>query len=531
MRGRFAIASAPISTEPQWARVLHSSWLAVTLAVASAIELLLTRWSGPSSGLFDFHMYLNAAWAARLGGSIYPNPSVGAGAHAVSSASNYFIYPVPFVVLLLPLTLVPLWVAGVCARFGEIVLLALTAWSLIHALTPGKGEVKRAAWAAVVLFHLPIIGRIESLGQVDTAVLALVALSFLACSRYSARGEWWAGVALGAAALLKPYIGVLALFYLWKRQWRAAAGTMIASGAGVVMGALALGLNDTLSWLRVASSAMTPPHITGNFTVSLFGLAVRSALVYQPGLFSAARPVLQGAAWALLGLGLLLGARYIHPGRSSLAASADQSRLSYGWEFALAITLLLLTFPTIEDLHTSLIAIPVVLLGVLGVQSVSTWLRQDPKRARALWLSLAAVALYLTMTSAILSRAERGWFVLLPIWKVLSAAHETVAWLAAPVALVLLAWIYRSLRRGKVPWGEGFALLLWSLAAALNVNVGPIEYGEQAGPWQPHLGTAVVGLRPLAGLVPLGIVATVSIALIAANRLDFGAVRAGGSTP
>lgn len=109
---------------------------------------------------------------------------------------------------------------------------------------------------------------------------------------------------------------------------------------------------------------------------------------------------------------------------------------------------------------------------------------------------------------------------MLPLWRLLSAAHETVAWVAAPVALALLARMYVRGRRGNVPLGECVALLAWTLAAVLTVNVGPIEYGEQAGPGQSHAGTAVVPLHPLAGLVPLGIVATVTLALIAVRWLD-----------
>ncbi len=501
-------------------RRLPRPWLAVAVALLSAIELLLSQWIGHPNGLVDFHMYLNAAWAARQGGPIYPNPGFGAGVHKVNPASNYFIYPVPFVLLFLPLTFVPTWVAELCVRLAEIALFILTAWALIHTLTPGKHEVERTAWAAVIILHLPIIARVDTLGQADAGVLALAALSFLSCSRATARGEWWAGLALGAAALIKPYIGLLVLFYLWKRQWRAAAGTFAAVGVGVGVGVLALGLPDTLSWLHSASSAMIPPHVTGNFTISLYSLAVRSVLVFQPARYSVILPFLQGAAWGLVGLGLLLGARFIRPEHSSNPSAADKRALRYEWECALAVTLLLLTFPTIEDLHTSLVAIPVVLLGLLAVRSSSTWLQQHPRRTRAFWWGLAPLALYLSITSAALAAVWQAWPILLPILRVLNATHTAVAWLALPVALAMLTQIGRSIRRGKAPQGWGIALLLWSLAAALSVKVSPIEYGGQAGPWGPHVGTAAAGLNPLAGLVPLGIVATLSIALIGAARLN-----------
>lgn len=505
---------------PPWLRRDARLWLAVTIALASAIELLLSQWIGHPNGMFDFHMYLNAAWAAREGGSIYPNPGVGAGVHGTHPASNYYIYPVPFVLLFLPLTFVPTGIAELCARMAEIALLTLTAWALIHTLTPRKQEVEHTALAAVVIFHLPIIARVDSLGQADAGVLALAALSFLFASRATARGEWYAGLALGAAALIKPYIGLLVLFYLWKHLWRAAAGTLITVGVGVGFGILALGLPDTLHWLQSASSAMLPPHVTGNFTVSLYSLAVRSALVFQPALFAAELPLLRAAAGGLVGLGLLLGAHFIRPGRASIASAGDEHALSYGWECALAVTLLLLTFPTIEDLHTSLVAVPVVLLGLLAVRSASAWLQQYPKRARGFWCGLAFLALYLSITSAALAAAWQVSPILLPIWRLLNGTHEAVAWLALPVALALLARISSGIRRGKSPQGWGLVLLLWSLAAVLNLKISPIEYREQGGPWGPHVGAAAAGLHPLAGLVPLGIIATLSIALIAAARLN-----------
>jgi hypothetical protein len=513
-----------ITQRLQKLRHLPRPWLAVGAALASALELLLSQWV--SGGLFDFHMYLNAAWAARLDGTIYPNPSLGAGAHVVNPTAHYFIYPVPFVLLLLPLTFLPTWAAELCARLGEIALLALTAWALIRSLAPGKRELERAAWAAAAVFHLPIITRVDSLGQADAAVLALAALSLLAAARGSASREWWAGLALGAAALIKPYIGFLVLFYLWKRQWRAVAGTIGAACAGLGIGALALGLPDTVSWLQSSSSAMTPDHVASSFTVSLYGLAVRSALALQPALFPAELPLLHVAAWGLVGLGALFGTRFIRSGHFPISLSADEYALRYGWEFALAVTLLLLTLPTIEDLHTSLYVIPVVLLGLLTAQMSAAWLRQQPRSARAFWWGLALLALYLSLTSAAFDAFWQSATILLPIWTALNWAHEAVAWLAVPVALILLAHINRSIHRGKTPLGAGIALFQWSLAAVFSLRVTVIEYLEQADHWPFHAGTTaawhspLAGLHPLAGLVPVGTVAALSIALIAAARLN-----------
>lgn len=509
---------------PQQLRLVPRPWLAAAAALASAIELLCSQWV--SGGLIDFHMYLNAAWAARLGGPIYPNPSLGAGAHVVNPTAHYFIYPIPFVLLLLPLTFVPVCAADLCARLGELALLTLTAWALIHTLAPGKRELERTAWAAVAIFHLPIITRVDSLGQADAAVLALAALSLLAAARGSARGEWWVGLALGAAALIKPYIGFLVLFYLWKRQWRAVEGTIGAASLGVGIGILALGLPDTISWLQASSSAMTPDHVASGFTISLYGLAIRSALALQPALFPAELPLLHVAAWGLVGLGALFGARFIRPGHSSISPSADERALRYGWEFALAVTLLLLTFPTTEDLHTSMYVIPVVLLGLLAAQTAAAWLRQHPRPTRAFWWGLVLLALYLSLTSPALEAFWQSAAILHPVWIGLNWAHEAVAWLSLPVALALLASIHHNIRRGKAPLGAGIALFLWSLAAVYSLRVTVIEYLEQANHWPFHAGTTAAwhtlpaGLHPLAGLVPLGTVAALSIALIAAARLN-----------
>jgi hypothetical protein len=86
-----------------------------------------------------------------------------------------------------------------------------------------------------------------------------------------------------------------------------------------------------------------------------------------------------------------------------------------------------LTFPTIEDLHTSLVAIPLVLLALLAAQSATHWLTLRRKWAEALCCGLVLLALYLSLTSATLASARRSWPTVLPMWTALNGLHEVVA--------------------------------------------------------------------------------------------------------
>ena len=85
-------------------------------------------------------------------------------------------------------------------------------------------------------------------GQVDLLLLLLTTLSLLAHQRGR---DVLAGLALGAAAAVKPTLALYGLFYLRKRRW-AALGAAAATGATLGLGPfLALGPGALADWLAI----------------------------------------------------------------------------------------------------------------------------------------------------------------------------------------------------------------------------------------------------------------------------------------
>jgi hypothetical protein len=88
------------------------------------------------------------------------------------------------------------------------------------------------------------------LGQVHLVIFVLVTAAWLADreDRFVAAGIW-----LGAAIYLKPFFALIAVYWAWRRSWRAVGTATLVAGAGYAIGVMWL-RSETMDWVHALRS-------------------------------------------------------------------------------------------------------------------------------------------------------------------------------------------------------------------------------------------------------------------------------------
>jgi hypothetical protein len=181
----------------------------------------------------DFGVYARAGWAVFAGEDPY----------AVADDNDWhFVYPPPAAILFVPFADPPAghdrtgfspYALGVAVWYAvSVLLMAVAAHLFAGAVLPDARRWSRRWWYARLLpFDLCLtgIGHTLGRGQVNILLLALLAGMFVAATR---RRQAAAGFWLATAAALKVIPAVMGLFFLARREWRAAAASLV--GAAVL---------------------------------------------------------------------------------------------------------------------------------------------------------------------------------------------------------------------------------------------------------------------------------------------------------
>lgn len=184
--------------------------------------LLATVWFLRVSYRIDLDVYRIAVETWVHGGDIYGRlPETGVG------LSLPFIYPPIAAILLIPLWPIPFWLASVVLTLTTITLVATTLGLTLKSL--GRSP-KWMVILPAVLFLEPVRATI-GYGQVNVILLAMVAADCLLRST-----RWPRGLLLGLAAAIKLTPAALVLFFLLRRDFRAAATAALSFLAATTVG-------------------------------------------------------------------------------------------------------------------------------------------------------------------------------------------------------------------------------------------------------------------------------------------------------
>ena len=375
----------------RWAR---GCLIAVNLAAVTFFLLSYSRHGvsfGPYRIDLDVYRIGSAAWLH--GGGLY-----GVLPPTSSGARLPFSYPPIAAVLLAPLALVPMPVAVTTLTLATVALTAFVLRVFLCSLsgTPARSRAPAApprlpaasgllaAPAAVgsplpvasgpvtfgwaVLWLLPATLFLEPVrntlgyGQVNVALMALVAGDCLLPAP-----RWRRGALVGIAAAVKLTPAAFVLFFLLRRDWRAAGLAAASFGACAGIGFLLAWHDSVEYWTSVIFQASRPGSPAYAANQSIQGVLARAGLDPHAPAGAATWLLLSAVVVVLACLGM----------RRALAASAD------AWALSLNAFACLLISPISWSHHWVWGETAVLTLAILGWRGLAADRRRD--RAVPTW--------------------------------------------------------------------------------------------------------------------------------------------------
>jgi hypothetical protein len=381
--------------------------LAVLVLAFRALQFaLLTRevqWG------YDFSYYWTAARRLLNGQAIYSAAQL-AGPYAPQGQDG-FLYPPPLAAAVTPLAVLfpsdyraAAWVwAGVGAAILIACVLALWRSERIGDRFPILAGRGRWLLVAGAFAFPPVVGELV-LGNVHFLLLGLLTIAWLGIRRGDVRGEWIAGAAVGVAAIVKVFPGVLLFWFLVTPRNRAAAGFVIAAAAVALLALPFTGLEPWLQYPTVLANLSAPSDATDTLAPTVW-------LAPQLG-FTVARVVVTVA-----GLALLAWSAFDGSDRSRGRSTANVVGPSDARSFALAVTVAVLIAPAVYQHYLALLVLPLILgLGsgvsvpALGVAYLLMWGGQQNALGDLSWIVNRALPTLgsLVLLGALAVRGARG---------------------------------------------------------------------------------------------------------------------------
>jgi hypothetical protein len=297
-------------------------------------------------------------------------------------------------------------------------------------------------------------------GQMHIAVLFLMALALF----FHLRGrELRSGLAIALAAALKMYPLGFLVYFLWRRQWRAFAGTLAASVALLATSAAAMGWELQNIYLRQMLPRSLQGEVLDPYSIhAAAGAALFHRLfLFEPTLNPSpafASPAAYTWIYPLWQLSILLPllALLAPPSKRGAPSSGERQRETVGW--AAFLFALLLLSPVPSTYHFVVMILPAVLL-------LDSLLREREKM-----LAATALALYLLASVADFlhlffhSESTLGWIL-----------GISRLWFATALFGIFLLHLYR-LRPQSTRDGQALRIVSLAGFAALVMTSGILGY-------------------------------------------------------
>jgi alpha-1,2-mannosyltransferase len=280
LRVRAGGVLARLRSRPEW--VYPVSLPALALMVAALAHTF-------GGHYLDLEVYRLGVNAWRHGGDLY-------GTLPVTSAGVVlpFIYP-PFAALLMvPLAAASWTLAAVLIFAVSLLCLGITLYLVLRRLWPSGGVRGALAGASVLMVPSLVLEPVSqnfSFGQINLLLMALVAADCLV-----RRPRWPRGALVGLAAAIKLTPAVFLVYFLLRRDYRAAAVTVLSGAVATGIGFLVAPGPSLRYWTGGLAGA---GGVSGSpfFTNETF-----QAVLVRAGVDG---PVMK-VVWLLLSAGLLL---------------------------------------------------------------------------------------------------------------------------------------------------------------------------------------------------------------------------------
>jgi alpha-1,2-mannosyltransferase len=222
--------------DARWARV---ALVAVNLAAVTAFLLSYSR-HGVGIGPYriDLGAYRAGGRTWLRGGDLYGQVPVLQGLQLP------FTYPPIAAVVLAPLALLPMAAAGTLLTVGSIALAAVVLGVFLRRLGgPTAGSLWAVGWLLPAALLLEPVRSTLAYGQINIVLMALVALDCLTTAP-----RWPRGALIGLAAAMKLTPAAFVLFFLLRRDYRAAAVAGVSFAATTAAGFVLAGPDSVRYW-------------------------------------------------------------------------------------------------------------------------------------------------------------------------------------------------------------------------------------------------------------------------------------------
>ena len=223
----------------RWAR---AALVAVNLAAVAAFLLSYSR-HGVGFGPYriDLGVYRLGGQTWLHGGDLYRQVLVLPGLRLP------FTYPPIAAIVLAPLALLPMTAAGTVLTVASVALAAVVLGVFLRRLAgPAAGSVWTVVWLLPAALLLEPVRSTLAYGQVNIVLMALVTLDCL-----TPAPRWPRGALTGLAAAVKLTPVAFVLFFLLRRDWRAAAVAGGSFAAATAAGFVLAGPDSARYWTSV----------------------------------------------------------------------------------------------------------------------------------------------------------------------------------------------------------------------------------------------------------------------------------------
>jgi alpha-1,2-mannosyltransferase len=361
---------------------VRRSIVAITVAIILVFRVIqfvvLTRqiqWG------YDFSAYWAAAGRLLDGASPYTAAQL-AGPYGPQQQFLY-LYPPPLAAAATPLYVVFPSDYHAAAWIWAAVGFAMVVWAVLalfgcerlaetFPLLAGRGR-----WLLVAAaFAFPPVVAELILGNVHLLLLGLLTLAWLGSRRGTPRGELIAGAAVGIAAVIKVFPGLLLIWFVLTRRYRAAAGALLAAMVAAVISLPVTGVQPWLDYPTVLANLSAPIDSTDTLAPTVWLSDVIG--------FTSAR-ILVTAAVVVLLVAVAWRAR---------AETGAAPTSSVGSSFGAAVLLSVLVAPAMYHHYLAIAVLPFILGLAAGV--------------RLRWLALAYFLMWGGQQAAL---GDQAWII------------------------------------------------------------------------------------------------------------------------